>query len=660
MTRQRDQYYGYHGGGRDPGDMMSGLNNGYSARFDDNGQHSGKGGGRERGGGGSSSAPVSPLEDLMRRKGIDEAWNALEEMQRQGISTDRFTISRMLMKTVGDGRSRWNPSKVYRGMGLVEGFIQLQPEEADEVLFNALLDTCCRMKDLSRLESTVKRMHELQIHPSHVTLGILVKAYGQAGDVSRVLKIWEEMAEQRRQANAVTFGCMIDACVKCGHMDKAIEIFYDMKRRRKHRNTILYTTLIKGYGLEKDLPHALELFKEMQEEGVPYNTITYNSIIDVCIKCCDVQTAEGLLREMLSSGSSVEPDLITYSTLLKGYCHVGDLDRALQVAETIKVRGLKCDELVYNTLMDGCVKANDLSAGIGLFAEMTQAGMRPSSITHSILVRLYQRNGYKGDSLDAVAQLYQHHGLDRPNLSIERGRGGRRGDFARSSHLPKQRERHDHRGANAQGHDGPRHLGMQAAGDASQRDPGMHSMHGGDPQVPLQCHGPPPYAGRPDAGLAHAHQHHGIGGLPLHSQARQGCMGNDFMMPPYREPPYRERELEAIGGRPTYAQFEDAPWSRQHEAREHGLMPPHGLGGGMPQHGHGHPMAPGRQVPYHSGAGASGVGGEAYRGYDGHMPRYGRGEEDGRGMPWGHEGHYPGHHADYYGEGPEGIHRMSY
>merc|ERR1719229_253900 len=139
---------------------------------------------------------------------------------------------------------------------------------------------------------------------------------------------------------------------------------------------------------------------------------------------------------MTGPESTLEPDLITFCTLLKGYCHVGDLDRALQVAETIKARGLKCDELVYNTLMDGCVKANDLSAGIGLFAEMTQSGMRPSSITHSILIRLYQRNGYKGDAFDAVAQLYQHHGLDRPNAVMERGSkgsgGGRRGEKNRN------------------------------------------------------------------------------------------------------------------------------------------------------------------------------------------------------------------------------------
>jgi pentatricopeptide repeat protein len=103
------------------------------------------------------------------------------------------------------------------------------------------------------------------------------------------------------------------------------------------------------------------------------------------------------------------------------------LDKALQLAEAIKARGLRCDELVYNTLMDGCVKANDVTAGVGLFEEMVHAGMRPSAITHSILARLYQRAGYEEDATEAVAQLYMHHGIERP-VGGDRGKGaGRRG-----------------------------------------------------------------------------------------------------------------------------------------------------------------------------------------------------------------------------------------
>jgi len=388
-----------------------------------------------RSGGERRERQSTALEELMRRRGVDEAWTALEEMQANGTQTDKYTISRMLMKTVGDARSRLNPTRVYRGMALVEKFIDQQPKDVDEVLLNALLDTCCRLKDLTRLEATVQRMRDLKITPSPVTLGILVKTYGQAGDIQKVLAVWDEMEKQRGQANAVTYGCMIDACVKCNHLEKAVEIFKGMRESGKHRNTILYTTLIKGYGLDKDLNSALALFREMPVEGVPYNTITYNSIIDACVKGGDLQTAESLLHEIASPASPLEPDLITFSTLLKGYCHSGELDKALQLAEAIKSRGLVCDELVYNTLMDGCVKANDVAAGVGLFEEMVYNGMRPSAITHSILSRLYQRAGYEEDASEAVSQLYAHHGIERPAAG-DRGKGvGRHnGHHHRSPH----------------------------------------------------------------------------------------------------------------------------------------------------------------------------------------------------------------------------------
>eukprot|EP00933_Yihiella_yeosuensis_P051728 TRINITY_DN4970_c0_g2_i2.p1 TRINITY_DN4970_c0_g2~~TRINITY_DN4970_c0_g2_i2.p1 ORF type:complete len:289 (+),score=51.72 TRINITY_DN4970_c0_g2_i2:67-933(+) len=225
-------------------------------------------------------AQLSQLEDVLRRRGVDEAWNALEEMQKLGSVTDKYTISRMLMKTVGDSGTRLDPARAYRGIALVEKFIDQQPEEVDEVLFNALLDTCCRLKDLDRLESCVTRMRELKVTPSPVTLGILVKTYGQAGDLQKVLQAWDEMEKQRGQANSVTYGCMLDACVKCGNLEKAIEVFRGMRGTGKHRNTIIYTTMIKGYGIEKDLTSAMGLFREMPQEGVPYNTITYNSIIE--------------------------------------------------------------------------------------------------------------------------------------------------------------------------------------------------------------------------------------------------------------------------------------------------------------------------------------------------------------------------------------------
>ena len=84
--------------------------------------------------------------------GVDEAWDALEQMHADGKTTDkcssillfdrragllstgsfvepaRYTVSRMLMKTVGDGQAHLDPTRAYRGIALVERFIEMQPE----------------------------------------------------------------------------------------------------------------------------------------------------------------------------------------------------------------------------------------------------------------------------------------------------------------------------------------------------------------------------------------------------------------------------------------------------------------------------------------------------------------------------------------------------
>mmetsp|Transcript_2426 Transcript_2426/g.5760 ORF Transcript_2426/g.5760 Transcript_2426/m.5760 type:complete len:756 (-) Transcript_2426:139-2406(-) len=377
-----------------------------------------------RGGRGTVKSPGNALEDVMRRRGVDEAWDSLERMHAEGKTTDKYTVSRMLMKTVGDGQAHLDPTRAYRGIALVERFIEMQPEDVDEVLFNALLDTCCRLKDLRRLESCVTWMRRLKVKPSPITLGILVKTYGQAGDLDKVLAAWDEMEEQRGLANSVTYGCMLDACVKCGNLQKAVEVFKGMRSSGKHRNTILYTTMIKGYGFAKDLDKALELFHEMPEEGVAYNAITYNSILEACVKCGDIPSAENIMEQMVME-PDIEPDLISFSTLLKGYCQAAELNKALCMFDDMKDRSLRCDELVYNTLMEGCVKADDWKAGCGIFGEMVTSGLHPSHITASILSRLLQRAGHE-DADDRVTDLFNLFGLDKP-LPTDRPRISRRG-----------------------------------------------------------------------------------------------------------------------------------------------------------------------------------------------------------------------------------------
>mmetsp|Transcript_112615 Transcript_112615/g.351071 ORF Transcript_112615/g.351071 Transcript_112615/m.351071 type:complete len:260 (-) Transcript_112615:123-902(-) len=103
---------------------------------------------------------------------------------------------------------------------------------------------------------------------------------------------------------------------------------------------------------------------------------------------------------MLKQG--IEPNLVTYSAVLKGYCQENRLDKARELLDTMKQsKHVRPDEQTYNTLLDGCARQNLYRQGLEVFEEMKAAGVRPSNFTLSILVKLANR----GRQLDVAFQM---------------------------------------------------------------------------------------------------------------------------------------------------------------------------------------------------------------------------------------------------------------
>lgn len=55
-----------------------------------------------------------------------------------------------------------------------------------------------------------------------------------------------------------------------------------------------------------------------------------------------------------------KPDLITYSTLIKGFCKDKNIDAAFKILNEMKLNKIEPDEVLFNSLLDGCFKSNEL------------------------------------------------------------------------------------------------------------------------------------------------------------------------------------------------------------------------------------------------------------------------------------------------------------
>merc|ERR1719238_482030 len=142
--------------------------------------------------------------------------------------------------------------------------------------------------------------------------------------------------------------------------------------------------------VRKKLERVWEVYEEMSKRNVEMSLITFNTILDACARTGRMEQLPKVMQDM--KRHHVEPNIVTFSTILKGHCQSGDIPHAFSTLRDMKKStDLKPDEIMYNSLLDGCARNNLYDEAMELFEDMETEGVVPSNFTLSILVKLMSR-----------------------------------------------------------------------------------------------------------------------------------------------------------------------------------------------------------------------------------------------------------------------------
>merc|ERR1719398_472075 len=109
----------------------------------------------------------------------------------------------------------------------------------------------------------------------------------------------------------------------------------------------------------------------MKTQGIQPNNITYNTILNAFAQGGAMDRVPALLQDMKTASPPAEPDIVTYSTIVKGYCNSGSSDRALAIVKDMQSDGkLIPDEVMYNSILDGCAKEHRPTEALNILAQM--------------------------------------------------------------------------------------------------------------------------------------------------------------------------------------------------------------------------------------------------------------------------------------------------
>ncbi|XP_043689352.1 pentatricopeptide repeat-containing protein At1g62930, chloroplastic-like [Telopea speciosissima] len=116
--------------------------------------------------------------------------------------------------------------------------------------------------------------------------------------------------------------------------------------------------------------------------GYEPNTISYSSLINGYCKCKRMNEAFQLFKEMPHKGIIV--DTITYTSLIQGFFLAGQVGYALKVFKEIKVHGHNPNQHTYSILMSGLCKSRRVDDALKLFHGIDSKNL--DILTYSVLL----------------------------------------------------------------------------------------------------------------------------------------------------------------------------------------------------------------------------------------------------------------------------------
>eukprot|EP01022_Parablepharisma_sp_SALTPOND_P007959 TRINITY_DN1348_c0_g2_i1.p1 TRINITY_DN1348_c0_g2~~TRINITY_DN1348_c0_g2_i1.p1 ORF type:complete len:902 (-),score=72.16 TRINITY_DN1348_c0_g2_i1:2331-5036(-) len=302
------------------------------------------------------------------------------------------------------------------------GFIANKTEAVEDALINGIIDICGKFACADKIEQMMDILKKKQRKLALVTYGKLITIYGQLRKPHKIDVLFHEIKKVDVQPNEVTYGCIMEAYLRCGIYEKVEEVYHEVQSCGKCAcNIVIYTTLIRALAKKRDFNNVISLYARLKNDSkCKLNRIAYNALLDCCVKCGQYDKMSEIFEDMLKSASeraaangaalsdedAIEPDLITYSTLIKGMCKAGAMHKAIALYEEMKRKGLELDEVLFNSLLDGFVKCDyHTHESEKIISDMKKLKIKFSNYTYSILIKLYTKNRLVEKALGVLDEM---------------------------------------------------------------------------------------------------------------------------------------------------------------------------------------------------------------------------------------------------------------
>eukprot|EP01018_Ginkgo_biloba_P032296 Gb_19282 [translate_table: standard] len=167
--------------------------------------------------------------------------------------------------------------------------------------------------------------------------------------------------------------------------EKAYIFFQWLKNKEDFElNVVAYNVTMKALRKGKQWDLVEELLQDMLGRGIEPDNITYSTVIS-CARRCDLpHKAVEWFERMYETGCV--PDEVTYTAMIDAYGRAGKVQEALNLYERARADGWRPDAITFSTLVYMYGSAGDCDSAFNSFQEMKALGVQPNVVTYNTML----------------------------------------------------------------------------------------------------------------------------------------------------------------------------------------------------------------------------------------------------------------------------------
>jgi pentatricopeptide repeat protein len=164
------------------------------------------------------------------------------------------------------------------------------------------------------------------------------------------------------------------------------EILEDQKNYKDISKEGFSVRLMHLYGKEGMFEHAQKVFDEMPDRNCERTGLSLGALLGVYVSSKKFGLV-GELFEELPKKLSIEPDLVSYNTVIKAFCEMGSFDSAVSVLEKMEKKGLEPNLITFNTLLNGFYRKGMFPDGEKIWERMEKKNVLPDLMSYNAKLR---------------------------------------------------------------------------------------------------------------------------------------------------------------------------------------------------------------------------------------------------------------------------------